>query len=98
MLEYEPAAQGMHVELLFAPTASECVPLAHGLHVEEPLAEKVPAGQRLHKVGPSGVPLALQVAVKPSHPLQQSDVKRTLMYPVEDVYFVLGLTDPRWPT
>ena len=49
MLEYEPAAQGMHVELLFAPTASECVPLAHGLHVSELFApvsvEYVPAGQ-----------------------------------------------------
>ena len=63
MLEYEPAAQGMHAVL---PDADECVPLAHGMHVEEPLAEKVPAGQRLHKVGPSGAPLALQVAVKPS--------------------------------
>ena len=35
MLEYEPAAQGVHVELLFAPVALECVPLAHGLHVSE---------------------------------------------------------------
>ena len=52
MLEYEPAAQGVHVELLFAPVALEYVPLAHGLHVEEPLAEKVPAGQGLHEVGP----------------------------------------------
>ena len=70
MLEYEPAAQGVHVELLFAPVALECVPLAHGMHVSELFApvsmEYVPAGQRLHKVGPPGVPLALQVAVKPS--------------------------------
>ena len=49
MLEYEPAAQGMHAVL---PVALECVPLAHGMHVEEPLAEKVPAGQGLHEVGP----------------------------------------------
>ena len=52
MLEYEPAAQGVHVELLFAPVALEYVPLAHGMHVEEPLAEKVPAGQGLHEVAP----------------------------------------------
>ena len=49
MLEYEPAAQGVHVELLFAPVALECVPLAHGLHVSELFApvsvEYVPAGQ-----------------------------------------------------
>ena len=52
MLEYEPAAHGVQVELLVAPVALECVPLAHGMHVEEPLAEKVPAGQGLHEVGP----------------------------------------------
>ena len=36
MLEYEPAAQGVHVELLFAPVALEYVPLAHGMHAAEP--------------------------------------------------------------
>ena len=36
MLEYEPAAQGVHVELLFAPVALECVPLAHGMHAARP--------------------------------------------------------------
>ena len=35
-LEYEPAAQGVHVELLFAPVALECVPLAHGMHAARP--------------------------------------------------------------
>ena len=46
MLEYEPAAQGVHAVL---PVALECVPLAHGLHVSELFApvsvEYVPAGQ-----------------------------------------------------
>ena len=46
MLEYEPAAQGVHAVL---PVADECVPLAHGLHVSELFApvsvENVPAGQ-----------------------------------------------------
>ena len=45
MLEYEPAAQGMHAVL---PDADECVPLAHGMHVSELFApvsvENVPAG------------------------------------------------------
>ena len=45
MLEYEPAAQGMHAVL---PVALECVPLAHGLHIPELVApvsvENVPAG------------------------------------------------------
>ena len=49
MLEYEPTAQGVHVELLLAPVATECVPLAHGWHVSELFApvsvEYVPAGQ-----------------------------------------------------
>ena len=36
MLEYEPAAQGVHVELLFAPVALEYVPLAHGIHAARP--------------------------------------------------------------
>ena len=48
-LEYEPAAQGVHVELLVAPVVLEYVPLAHGLHVSELFApvsvENVPAGQ-----------------------------------------------------
>ena len=45
MLEYEPAAQGVHAVL---PVADECVPLAHGLHIPELVApvsvENVPAG------------------------------------------------------
>ena len=45
MLEYEPAAQGVHAVL---PVAVECVPLAHGWHVSELFApvsvEYVPAG------------------------------------------------------
>ena len=45
MLEYEPAAQGVHAVL---PVAFEYVPLAHGLHVSELFApvsvECVPAG------------------------------------------------------
>ena len=45
MLEYEPAAQGVHAVL---PVALECVPLAHGWHVSELFApvsvEYVPAG------------------------------------------------------
>ena len=36
MLEYEPAAHGVHVELLVAPVALECVPLAHGMHAARP--------------------------------------------------------------
>ena len=32
-LEYEPAAQGVHVEL---PLVSEYVPLAHGMHAAGP--------------------------------------------------------------
>ena len=45
MLEYEPAAQGVHAVL---PVADECVPLSQGLHVLELFApvsvENVPAG------------------------------------------------------
>ena len=67
MLEYEPAAQAVQAVLL---VALECVPLAHGMHVSGLFApvsvENVPAGQRLHKVGPPDFHLALQVAVKPS--------------------------------
>ena len=36
MLEYEPAAQGVHLKLLFAPVALEYVPLAHGMHAAGP--------------------------------------------------------------
>ena len=36
MLEYEPAAQGVHAELLLAPTAFEYVPLAHEMHAARP--------------------------------------------------------------
>ena len=36
MLEYEPAAQGVHAELLLAPVALECVPSAHGMHDARP--------------------------------------------------------------
>ena len=36
MLEYEPTAQAVHVELLLAPTAFEYEPLAHGLHAARP--------------------------------------------------------------
>ena len=32
-MEYEPAAQGVHVEL---PLVSEYVPLAHGMHAARP--------------------------------------------------------------
>ena len=46
MLEYEPAAQGVHAVL---PVSVEYVPLAHGWHVSELFApvsvENVPAGQ-----------------------------------------------------
>ena len=45
MLEYEPAAQGVHAVL---PVSVEYVPLAHGWHVSELFApvsvEYVPAG------------------------------------------------------
>ena len=45
MLEYEPAAQGVHAEL---PVVLEYVPLTHGVHVSELVApvsvENVPAG------------------------------------------------------
>ena len=63
MLEYEPATQGVHVEL---PLTSEYVPLAQFVQAAEPFAEKVPAGQRLHDFGPTGVQLVLQVPVKPA--------------------------------
>ena len=66
MVEYEPAGQGVHVELLFAPVALEHVPLAQFVQAAEPFAEKVPAGQRLHDFGPTGVQLVLQVPVKPA--------------------------------
>ena len=36
MLEYEPAAQGVHVELLFAPVTLEGVPMAHEKHAARP--------------------------------------------------------------
>ena len=62
MGEKVPAAQGVQVAL---PLTFENVPAPHFVHAAEPLAEKVPAGQRLHTVGPSGVPLVFQVAVKP---------------------------------
>ena len=61
--EYEPATQGVHVEL---PLTSEYVPLAQFVQAAEPFAEKVPAGQRLHDFGPTGVQLVLQVPVKPA--------------------------------
>ena len=66
MLEYEPATQGVHVELLFAPVTVEYAPLAQFVQAAEPFAEKVPAGQRLHDFGPTGVQLVLQVPVKPA--------------------------------
>ena len=60
-----PVAHSLHVEL---PLTSAYVPAPHVVQAEEPFAEKVPAGQRLHEVGPSGVPVVLQVPVKPAYP------------------------------
>ena len=63
MLEYEPAAQGVHAVL---PVALECVPLAHGLHVSELFApvsvEYVPAGQSSQTLAHGTSSLAIQHA------------------------------------
>ena len=42
--QYEPAAQGAHVEFELAPVAIEYVPLAHGVGVMEDAGQNEPVG------------------------------------------------------
>lgn len=43
--ENDPAAQALHELASLAPTTEDAVPAAHGVHVAEPFAAKLPRGQ-----------------------------------------------------
>ena len=67
--------------------------LVHALAPAE--VEYFPTSQKMHALFPTEAPVTkptLQVPEKPDRTMLPSDVNLTCMYPVEDVYSVLGLT------
>ena len=68
--------------------------LVHALAPAE--VEYFPTSQKMHATLPTEAPVAkptLQVPEKPDRVPLPSDVNLTCMYPVDDVYFVLGLAE-----